>query len=53
MILLDTNVISEFMKPVPEPLVVAWLDTYLISQVWISAISCAEIELGIELLPDG
>ena len=53
MILLDTNVISEFMRPTPEPLVVTWLDTYLINQVWISAISRAEIELGIELLPDG
>jgi len=26
MILLDTNVLSALMQPVPEPLVVAWLD---------------------------
>lgn len=53
MILLDTNVLSEFMRPAPAPQVVAWLDGQRADRVWISAITRAEIELGIALLPDG
>jgi predicted nucleic acid-binding protein len=52
-ILLDTNVLSELMKPVPEPVVIQWLDAQLDSQVFLPAITKAEIELGIALLPDG
>jgi len=53
LILLDTNVISELMRPVPEPGVVAWLDAYDELDVWISSITVAEIFLGVALLPDG
>lgn len=53
MILLDTNVLSEFMRPAPAAQVVAWLDAQRPDQVWISAITRAEIELGIALLPNG
>jgi hypothetical protein len=52
-ILLDTNVLSEFMRPVPGESVVSWLDKQEANQVWISAITRAEIELGLALLPDG
>ncbi len=53
MILLDTNVLSELMKPAPETSVVRWVDEQLVETVYISAITRAEIELGIALLPDG
>ena len=53
MILLDTNVLSELMKPAPEPAVIQWLDAQLDSQVFLTAITKAEIELGIALLPSG
>jgi predicted nucleic acid-binding protein len=53
MILLDTNVLSELMKPVPEEDVVRWVDNQLVNTLFISAITRAEIELGIALLPDG
>ena len=53
MILLDTNVLSEFMRPVPARAVVDWLDAQAIDQVWVCAISRAEIELGLALLPEG
>ena len=53
MILLDTNVLSELMKPAPKPVVVQWLDAQLDSQVFLSAVTKAEIELGIALLPNG
>jgi hypothetical protein len=53
MILLDTNVVSELMRPVPDLGVVAFLDSYPESDVWISAVTVAEICMGIALLPGG
>ena len=53
MILLDTNVVSELMRPAPAPSVVEWLDGYSAADVWISAVTVGEIRLGIALLPDG
>jgi predicted nucleic acid-binding protein len=53
MILLDTNVLSELMKSTPERSVLEWLDTISSSKCFISAITKAEIELGIALLPEG
>ena len=53
MILLDTNVLSELMRPMPDPNVVRWLDAWLEWDVWISAVTVAEIRLGISLLPAG
>jgi toxin FitB len=52
-ILLDTNVLSELMRPMPDPNVVRWLDVWLKLDVWISAVTVAEIRLGISLLPAG
>ena len=53
MILLDTNVVSEAMRPAPEPRVIAWLDSLPALDVWISAVTVAEIQLGLALLPNG
>lgn len=53
MILLDTNVLSEFMRPAPSVQVVTWLDAQASGQVWVCAVTRAEIELGVALLPDG
>ncbi|MCX7961940.1 MAG: type II toxin-antitoxin system VapC family toxin [Burkholderiales bacterium] len=53
MILLDTNVLSEFMRPRPSPRVAAWLDRQPAGEVYTSAISRAEIELGLKLMPPG
>lgn len=53
MILLDTNVLSEFMRPAPAARVVAWLDAQVSEQVWVCAITRAEIELGVSMMPDG
>jgi len=52
-ILLDTNVVSEWMKVVPDPEVIAWLDRQRPSQLHMSVVTKAEIERGIALLPDG
>lgn len=53
MILLDTNVLSELMRAIPDPQVVRWLDVRPEWEVWISAVTVAEIRLGISLLPAG
>ncbi len=53
MILLDTNVLSELMKRSPNQQVVDWLDNHPSSSLFISAITRAEIELGISMLPEG
>ena len=53
MMLLDTNILSEMMKTDPEPSLVKFLDQQPEPALFISAITRAEIELGIALLPDG
>lgn len=53
MILLDTNVLSEPMRPHPDPKVISWLNEQLVSTLYISSITKAEIELGLALLHDG
>ncbi|GGM93283.1 ribonuclease VapC [Thermus composti] len=53
MVLLDTNVLSEFIRPQPAEQVVAWLDRQNPEEVWVSAISRAEMELGLALMPEG
>lgn len=53
MILLDTNVISELMRPQPEPRVLAWADGLDPEGVAITAMNEAEILHGLARLPDG
>jgi len=53
MILLDSNVLSELMRPNPDPHVIRWLDEKSEWDLWISAVTVAEIQLGISLLPAG
>jgi len=53
MILLDTNVISEAMKPAPDAVVMAWLNAQSISDLWACTIVVAEIYAGLELMPAG
>ena len=53
MILVDTNVISETMRPAPEPKVIAWLDAQVAETLYLSTISLAELLFGIAVLPEG
>jgi len=53
MILLDTNVVSEFMRPLPAPEVRAWIKFQPTTNLFISAVTEAELRLGFELLPAG
>lgn len=53
MILLDTNVITEAMRPAPEPSVMAWLNSQNTTELWTSTIVMAELYSGLELMPSG
>jgi predicted nucleic acid-binding protein len=53
MILLDTNVISEAMKPEPHPPVREWLDAQVAETLFLSSVTIAELMFGIGSLPDG
>lgn len=52
-ILLDTNVISELMRPVPEPRVMRWFSARPEAAFYTSAVTKAEVLLRIALLPAG
>jgi predicted nucleic acid-binding protein len=53
MILLDTHVLSEVMKPSPSPRVMRWMAKQPALDLFTTAISHAEILYGMELLPKG
>ncbi len=53
MILLDTNVISEPLRPEPDPAVAAWLDAQTLETLYLSAVTVAELRLGVALVPAG
>lgn len=53
MIVWDTNVVSELMRPEPLEHVVAWTDRQPVSEVFITAITVAELLYGIGRLPTG
>lgn len=53
MIILDTNVISELMKPDPDPLVRDWLNALGNTSLGTTAITLSELEFGLRRLPDG
>jgi predicted nucleic acid-binding protein len=52
-ILLDTNVISEPLKPNGDPAVVAWIDAQVLETLYLTTISVTELRYGIATLPDG
>lgn len=53
MIVLDTNVISELVRPVPDVRVTTWLDEQAIPELHLTVITVAELGYGIARLPLG
>ncbi|MBC6449300.1 type II toxin-antitoxin system VapC family toxin [Actinokineospora xionganensis] len=53
MIVLDTNVVSELMRNEPDERVVEWVDHYPADDVFVTAVTAAELLYGVERLPDG
>lgn len=53
MIVLDTNVVSEAMRPEPNPVVVGWLNGQAAGTLYLSSVTLAELLFGIGALPAG
>jgi predicted nucleic acid-binding protein len=53
MILLDTNVISEPLRVAPDARVLDWFDAQPAETLWLSAITVAELRVGIAQMPAG
>jgi toxin FitB len=53
MILLDTNVLSELMRPAPSAAVESWIGRQPVASIFISAITEAELRYGVALLSEG
>ena len=53
MILLDTNVVSEPLRPSPDTRVIEWIDAQALETLFLSAITVGELRAGVALLPAG
>lgn len=53
MIIVDTNVISELMRPAPEPKVAQWLSAQDGLSIYLTAISEAELRYGLAIMENG
>jgi predicted nucleic acid-binding protein len=53
MIVLDTNVVSEFMLPKPDARVTRWLDLQPASSLWTSSVTVFEVRFGLATMPAG
>ncbi len=53
MMLLDTNVASEAMKPDPDPPFRQWLDDQMAETLFLSSITVAELSFGVRCMPAG
>src|SRR5665213_873474 len=51
--LLDTNILSEIRRLKPEPRVLTFISDRPLEQLYISAVTLAELRFGIELLSEG
>lgn len=51
--MLDTNIVSEVMKPSPSETVVDWLNQQQSERLHLSSVTIGEIEYGLRILPDG
>ena len=53
MILLDTNVVSEPLRQVPDARVTEWIDAQVLETLFLSTMTVAELRAGLALLPAG
>lgn len=53
MFILDTNVLSELIRPVPSPNVLEWFSSYESEAICTTSITVAEIWYGVKCMPDG
>jgi toxin FitB len=52
-IVLDTNVVSELIRPHPDARVIAWVDLHPVEDLYVAVTTAAELRYGVARLPDG
>jgi predicted nucleic acid-binding protein len=52
-IIVDTNVVAEVMRPSPAPAVVAWFNAQSSASLFLTAITVGEIRYGLRIMPKG
>lgn len=53
MIVLDTNVVSEALRPEPDPNVVSWLNSQRAESLHLTSVTFAELLFGLGSMPEG
>ena len=53
MLVVDTNVLSELMRPTPNSMIASWVAERATSRLHLTAISEAELRFGLAILPPG
>ena len=53
MFVLDTNVVSELMRPVPHPVIASWVAERATSNLFLTAVTEAELRFGLAVMPLG
>ena len=53
MFAIDTNVASELMRPEPAPAVAAWIGEHDAQEMYLTAVTEAELRYGVAILPAG
>lgn len=53
MIVLDTNVLSEFMLRSPNPRIIAWLDGQPRTSIWTTSVTTFEVRFGLQTMAVG
>lgn len=53
MIFLDTNVVSELLRPFPDPVMLAWANGVPREEICVASVAEAELRAGVARLPDG
>ena len=53
MFILDTNVVSELMRPAPEPALKSWIADRAASSLFLTSVCEAELRFGLAVMPSG
>lgn len=53
MLILDTNVVSELMRPAPDPAIASWVAERATSSLFLTAVTEAELRYGLAVMPPG
>ncbi len=53
MLVIDTNVLSELMRPTPDSVVASWIAERATASLYLTAVSEAELRFGLAIMPPG